>query len=41
VGCRAAAVIMNDASIAFDVDKIEDYRVAVEALQAAATPAAS
>jgi molybdopterin-guanine dinucleotide biosynthesis protein A len=33
LGCRAAGVLMKDASIAFDVDKIEDYHVAVTALQ--------
>jgi CTP:molybdopterin cytidylyltransferase MocA len=31
--CRAGAVLVQDASIAFDVDKIEDYRVAAATLQ--------
>ena len=30
VGCNAGAVQMTDAAIAFDIDKIDDLRVARE-----------
>ncbi|MDQ3814568.1 MAG: nucleotidyltransferase family protein [Armatimonadota bacterium] len=33
VGCRAGAIEMHDATIAFDVDKLEDYKVAQQALE--------
>jgi molybdopterin-guanine dinucleotide biosynthesis protein A len=33
LGCRAGAIEMQDASIAFDVDKIEHYTVAQQALR--------
>ena len=33
VGCKAGAVEMQDASIAFDVDKVADYHVARSVLQ--------
>ena len=33
LGCRAGAIEMQDASIAFDIDKIEDYTVAQQALR--------
>jgi CTP:molybdopterin cytidylyltransferase MocA len=33
LGCRAGTVSMQDATIAFDVDKMDDYEVALKALQ--------
>lgn len=33
LGCRTGAIQMADATIAFDVDKIEDYNVAQQALE--------
>jgi GTP:adenosylcobinamide-phosphate guanylyltransferase len=38
-GCRFGAVLMNDASLAFDVDKLDDYEVARRTLQKRAAPA--
>jgi GTP:adenosylcobinamide-phosphate guanylyltransferase len=32
LGCRTGAITMTDASIAFDIDKLDDYNVAQQAL---------
>jgi GTP:adenosylcobinamide-phosphate guanylyltransferase len=37
LGCRTGAIQMKDASIAFDIDKIDDYNVAQQALEQRST----
>jgi len=40
LGCRAGAILMRDASLAFDVDKMEDYETAKKMLAASTRDAA-